>query len=52
MSLYVVTVWCAGLDGTSKPAHQMVTYIEWHVPDTLLIQLNLLMMSTWMFKTC
>jgi len=28
-----VTVWCAGLDGTpvgvpSKPAHQMVTYIE------------------------
>ena len=36
----------------SKPAYQTVTYIEWHIPDIVLIQLNLLMMSTWMLETC
>jgi len=25
---------------------------EWHTPDIVLIQLNLLMMSTWMLETC
>jgi len=34
-----------------KPAYQTVTYIEWHIPDVL-IQLILLMMSTWMLETC
>jgi len=32
--------------------YQTVTYIQWHIPDILLIQLNLLMMSTWMLETC
>jgi len=36
----------------SKPAHQTVTYIEWHIPDVVLIQLILLMMSTWVLETC
>ena len=40
------------LDILSKPAYQTVTYIGWHIPDIILIQLNLLMMSTWMFETC
>jgi hypothetical protein len=43
------------LDGTavpSKPAHLTVTYIERHIPDIVLIQLILLMMSTWVLETC
>jgi len=36
----------------SKPAYLTVTYIEWHIADTVLLQLNLLMMSTWMLETC
>ena len=36
----------------SKPAYQTVIYIEWHIPDIVLIKLNLLMMSTWMLETC
>jgi len=36
----------------SKPAHQTVTYIEWHIPDVILIQLILLMMSTVVLETC
>ena len=36
----------------TKPAYQTVTYIEWHVPDIVFVQLNLLMMSTWMLETC
>jgi len=42
----------AGLDVPSKPAYHTVTYIERHIPDIVLIQLNLLMMSTWMLETC
>jgi hypothetical protein len=34
-----------------KPAYQMITYMEWHIPDVALIQLILLMMSTWVFET-
>ena len=30
----------------SKPAYQMVTYIEWHISNVVLIQLTVLMMST------
>ena len=33
-------------------AYQMVTYIEWHIPDVVLIQLILLMMGTWLPETC
>jgi len=40
------------LDVPSKPAYQTVTYIEWHIPDIVLIQLSLLMMSTWLLETC
>ena len=42
----------AGLDVPSKPAYQTVKYIEWHIPDIVLIQMNLLMLSTWMLETC
>jgi len=35
-----------------KPAYQTVTYIEWHIPDFVLIQLILLKMSTWVLETC
>jgi len=45
-------VWCAGLDGTSKPAHHTVTYIEWHIPEVVLMQLTLLTMSIWLLETC
>jgi len=36
----------------SIPAYQTVTYIEWHIPDVVVIQLIPLMMSTWLFETC
>jgi len=36
----------------SKHAYQTVTYIKWHIPDVVLIQLILLMMSTWVLETC
>jgi len=35
-----------------KPAYRTVTYIEWHIPDVVLIQLILLMISTWVLETC
>jgi len=37
-----VTVWYAGLV-PSKPAYHTVTYIQWYIPDVVLIQLTLLM---------
>jgi len=33
-------------------AYHTVTYIVWHIPEVLLIQLTLLMMSTWLLGTC
>jgi hypothetical protein len=33
-------------------AHLTVTYIEWHIPDVILIRLILLMMSTRVLETC
>jgi len=48
MSLYVGDRLVWGF----RPAYQTVTYVEWHIPDIVLIQLNLLMMSTWMLETC
>jgi len=35
-----------------KPAHQTVIYIDWHIPDIVLIQLILLIMGTWLSETC
>jgi len=35
-----------------KPAYQTVTYTEWHIPDIVLTQLILLVMSTWVLETC
>jgi len=35
-----------------KPAHQTVTYTQWHISDVILIQLILLMMGTWLPETC
>ena len=46
-----VTVWYAGLD-PSKSAYHTVTYIQWYIPEVVLIQLTLLMMSTWLLETC
>jgi len=40
------TAWYAG------PAYQAVTYTEWYIPDDVLIQLILLMMSTGLLETC
>ena len=44
-----VTAWYAGPSG---PAYQAVTYKEWYIPDDVLIQLILLMMSTGLLETC
>jgi len=38
--------------GPSRPAYRTVTYTEWYIPDDVLIQLILLMMSTGLFETC
>ena len=47
-----VTVSCAGQIGTFRPAHETVTDTERHIPDVVLIQLVLLMMSTRLLETC
>ena len=46
--------WTSGVQVwiSSKPAHQTVTYTEWHMPEVVLIQLILLMMSTLLLETC
>ena len=36
----------------SKPAYHTVTYIQRHIPEVVLIQLTVLMMSTWLLETC
>jgi hypothetical protein len=46
--LVCVTAWYAGPEGL---AYQAVTY-RLIIPDDVLIQFNLLMMSTAMLKTC
>ena len=43
-----VTVSCAVL----RPAYETVTDTERHIPDVVLIQLILLMMSTRLLETC
>ena len=47
-----MTVWYAGREGPSRPSYQTVTYTEWHIPDVVLIQLILLMISTGLVETC
>jgi len=34
------------------PAYQAVAYIEWHIPDDVLIKLDSLMMGTGLLETC
>jgi len=60
--LYQYIIWyislCVGdrlvcrSERTLWPAYQMVTYTEWYIPDDVLIQLTLLMMSTGLLETC
>ena len=47
-----VTFSCAGRKGIFRPAHETVTDTEWHIPEVVLIQLILLMMSTGLLETC
>jgi len=35
-----------------QPAHRTVTYREYYIPDAVLIQFDLLMMSTDLLETC
>jgi len=46
--------WQSGMQVWVPPklTYQTVTYIKWHIPDAVSIQLILLMMSTWMIETC
>ena len=46
--LYPYIIWYAG----QRPAYQTATYTELYVPDDVLIQLILLMMSTGLLETC
>ena len=52
--LVYVTVcrWPCGMQVPSQLAYHTVTYTEWHIPEVVLIQLTLLMMSTWLLETC
>jgi len=43
--------WLPGMP-VCRPAYQAVTYTEWYIPDDVLIQLILLMMSTGLLETC
>ena len=44
---------CAGRKGTLfRPAHESVTDTEWHIPEAVLMQLILLMMSTGLLEIC
>jgi len=52
MSLYVGDRLIRRFGWPSKLAYQKVTYIERHIPDVVLIQLILLMMSTRVLETC
>jgi hypothetical protein len=48
----LVTVLYAVREVPSRPAYRTVTNTEWHIPDVVLIQLTLLMMSTRLLETC
>jgi hypothetical protein len=48
----ILTVRYAGREVPSRPAYRTVTYTEWHIPDVVLMQLTLLMMSTRLLETC
>ena len=52
MSLYVGDREVCRFEFPTKPAYLTVTYIERHIPEVVLIQLTLLMMSTWLLETC
>jgi len=53
--LYQYDLWYVPLyvgDLPSKPPYHTVTYIQWHIAEVVLIQLTLLMISTWLVETC
>jgi len=56
--LYQYIIWyvslCVGdcVVCRSGLAYQTITYTEWYLPDDVLIQLILLMMSTVLLETC
>ena len=52
MPFCVSAISCAGRRGIFRPAHEMVTDTGWRIPDMVLIQLILLMMSTRLLETC
>jgi hypothetical protein len=45
------TVRYVGREGTSRPTYRTVTYTEWHIPDVVLTELTLLMMSARLLET-
>jgi len=46
----MLVIWYACLDGI-KPAYHTITYIEWHIPEVVLINLAPLMMSICFLET-
>jgi len=53
--LYMFRAFKCSSSGDSIVSIRYLVYVilcRWHIPDILLIQLNLLMMSTWMLETC
>ena len=36
----------------SKVAYRSVTFLDLHIPEVVLIELTLLMMSIWLLETC
>jgi len=50
--IWYMPLWSSGMQVWMLSPNQMVTSIQWHIPDIVLMQLDLLMMSTWMLETC
>ena len=55
--VYVTLCWWpfrvqVGKELPFRPAHETVTDTEWHIPEVVLVQLILLMMSTGSLETC
>jgi len=52
-SLYVILCgWPSGMHVWRERSNLHTRRSEWRIPDIVLIQLNLLMMSTWLLETC
>jgi len=52
--LVYVTVcrWPSGMQVWTEHPNLHTRRSEWHIPDIVLIQLNLLLMNTYMLETC